>query len=401
VRLLGLAADTIRAEAADEHPDALADVLTGNLIAPKYGRYARVDRPPQCAARLLSRPHGPDGMLLLVPSALQFKTMEMREADVEREIALLQIDKHFSPEQRTLRAESLCKQLVQSWTVVVPGKRERLDPDSVVARVQEICKGQFERGNTAGLDLEIREPLGSLEFRAEEARNLLDKEAIFQHSFHIGGLSLGFLIQLHISAEDSEGNLAVELRSDEAPLEHVGCLDSFEPIMRPGQLQQWLDQVTYGLRNKPSAWTPLQALAVSRETIQQKYFTAKQAGPVCHRGHPMHLLMFSDVGWTGEYDCSNCKMSGKRTRTRFGLHTCQFRCEMKPISAPCHEQLNQVKPEAADEPTVVDDNSEKFPEIRAEEDVVAMRLVVQSAQLRGVLGRLGHAGAVRTALVGG
>ena len=29
----------------------------------------------------------------------------------------------------------------------------------------------------------------------------------------------------------------MELRSDEAPLEHVGCLDSFEPIMRPGQLQ--------------------------------------------------------------------------------------------------------------------------------------------------------------------
>ena len=50
---------------------------------------------------------------------------------------------------------------------------------------------------------------------------------------------------------------------------------------------------------------------------------------------------------------------------------------------------------------MVDDHSEKFPEIRAEEDVVAMRLVVQSAQLRGVLGRLGHAGAVRTALVGG
>ena len=43
----------------------------------------------------------------------RFKTMEMREADVEREIALLQIDKHFSPEQKTLRAESLRKQLVR------------------------------------------------------------------------------------------------------------------------------------------------------------------------------------------------------------------------------------------------------------------------------------------------
>ncbi len=55
------------------------------------------------------------------------------------------------------------------------------------------------------------------------------------------------------------------------------------------------------------------------------------------------ICRFSDVGWSGEYDCSNCKMVGKKTKTRFGLHTCSFRCEIKPISTTTQTLLKHPK----------------------------------------------------------
>ena len=86
----------------------------------------------------------------------------------------------------------------------------------------------------------------------------------------------------------------------------------------------------------------------------------------------MSLQMFSEIGWDGVHLCTNCK----RVETRYGALACEFRCELKPISAPCYAQLTQVKPDAADEQIQPQENDEMFPEIREEEEVVAMRLLV-------------------------
>ena len=55
---------------------------------------------------------------------------------------------------------------------------------------------------------------------------------------------------------------------------------------------------------------------------------------------------------------------------------CEFRCELKPISAPCYAQLTQVKPDSTDEQIQPQENDEMFPEIRAGEEAVAMRLLI-------------------------
>lgn len=86
----------------------------------------------------------------------------------------------------------------------------------------------------------------------------------------------------------------------------------------------------------------------------------------------MQLLMFSEIGWDQSYLCTNCK----RSQTKYGCHACSFRCELKPICAPCNDQLTQVKPEKEEETIVVDESPNTFPLIHEDEELVGLRLML-------------------------
>ena len=46
--------------------------------------------------------------------------------------------------------------------------------------------------------------MGRLSLRAAEERKLLDKEAVFQHTHHIGAVNLGFALVLKVELDDRE-----------------------------------------------------------------------------------------------------------------------------------------------------------------------------------------------------
>jgi hypothetical protein len=183
VKIPGQAIDKLKPEEVENAVNPLVDAF-GNSFTPSGDRYARLDRPPKVCPRLLAEV---DDILLLVPSALRFAPVAELGERLEAEVNVLlnqPVPKDSSGKQPNMKDRD--KDLARMENCF----RERIKPKvnisawgqidlfDVMEATTKILTGQQEAQSANGFEIEVEIPVGRLEFRAEEERKLLDKEAV-------------------------------------------------------------------------------------------------------------------------------------------------------------------------------------------------------------------------------
>merc|ERR1719326_466667 len=251
VKIPGQSVEKISPEEVENNPGALFDTFGNAYVG--SDRYARLDHPLKVGPFLLSEV---DDILLLVPSSLRFATMIELEERLEAEVEAL-LNQPMPRDNEDSKANE--KDRERELNKMANAFRDRLQAKVHASAsgaielvdVMEACTktlaAQQEAQSANGFELEVQIPVGRLEFRAAEERKYLDKEAVFQHSHHVGGVLLGFKYALQLFYVDLEPesedeheeevdeaeviypyNIRVEVMSGLEELEKVGMTRDLE-----------------------------------------------------------------------------------------------------------------------------------------------------------------------------